>query len=149
MSENQGNQTIIANGQLVKGLSFFREDVDLQKTNDNAQSKIDVSLSVNFKTLSQDVYEVTLETIIKATNSDKEIFNLELDYAGIFTIKNFNKEQQEQILNIHCPTMLFPFARRVLADVTRDGLFPPLMLEPVDFANLYKQKLDQQQAIKN
>jgi preprotein translocase subunit SecB len=151
MTDNQTTQQpmISANGQLIKGLTFFREEILLDDTTENTQPKIDITLNLNNKALKEDVHEVTLEIIAKASLNERELFNVERDYAGIFTIKHFNPEQQEQILHIHCPTLIFPFARRVLADTTREAGFFPLMLDPVDFASLYNQKKEQQQAIKN
>jgi len=145
MNNNQEDQQpmISANGQLIKGLSFIREEIILDNPNENTQPKIEIALNINNKILKEDVYEVTLKIIAKALLNERELFNIELDYAGIFTIKNFLPEQQEQVLSIHCPTLIFPFARRVLADITREAGFLPFMLDPIDFANLYKQKKEQ------
>lgn len=152
MTDNQTalQPVISANGQLIKGLSFFREEILLDNPNENIQPKIDITLNVNNKPLKEDIHEVTLEIVAKASLNERELFTIELDYAGIFTIKNLSSEQQDQVLNIHCPTLIFPFARRVLADTTREAGFFPLMIDPIDFAGLYNQKKEQaQQAIKN
>ena len=90
------------------------------------------------------MYEVALKITAKATSESNVLFITELSYAGLFTLNNVNEEQKELVLLIHCPTILFPFARRVLADATRDGGFQPLMLEPIDFAALYQQRKAQE-----
>ena len=73
---------------------------------------------------------------------NKETFILELEYSGIFMVKNVPDESLQPLLLIECPRMLFPFLRRVVADLTRDGGFPPLMLDPIDFAGLYRSQLE-------
>jgi preprotein translocase subunit SecB len=88
-------------------------------------------------------------TVPKALHEDKSLFLIELEYAGLFSIKNVEKEEQkEQILLIYCPNIIFPFAKRVIADVTRDASFQPLMINPIDFAALYMQQKKQQEAEK-
>ena len=88
----------------------------------------------------QDRYEVNLKLRITAKSDDRPIFLLELQYAGLFSIVNAPPEFAQQFLMIEAPHLLFPFARRVVADVTRDGGMPPLMIEPIDFATLYRAR---------
>jgi preprotein translocase subunit SecB len=73
------------------------------------------------------------------------VFVLELAYGGVFVMANIPQESLQPLLLIECPRLLFPFVRRVVADVTRDGGFPPLMLDPIDFVSLYRQRLAQAQ----
>ena len=77
----------------------------------------------------------------KASRDETVIFIAELAYGGLFQMANVGTVEREPFLLIECPRLLFPFARRVLGDVTRDGNFPPLMLDPVDFAGLYRAQL--------
>jgi len=90
--------------------------------------------------LPDSVYEVTLQITTKASVEADSLFVVELAYAGLFTLTNIPEDQRELVLLIHCPSILFPFARRVLSDATRDGGFQPLMLDPIDFSALYQQR---------
>ena len=133
-------------GQFIRDMSF--ENILSQKPVDGkVQPDIQVQVSIDAKKRTEPQYEVM--TKFKITSKNKEggetLFVMELDYAGIFSIEGVPQEQLHPFLLIECPRILFPFARRILSDATRDGGFPPLMLEPVDFAALYRQQLAQQQ----
>ena len=80
----------------------------------------------------------------KAENKIGVIYELEVAYGGIYQIENMPKETLDPFLNINCPFLLFPFLRRLVADITREGGFPPLLLDPIDFAKLYEQRGAQQ-----
>ena len=108
------------------------------------QPQIDVQFNIGSQVVADDVYEVVLKTDAKATVGDKVAFQVELLYAGLFGIRNVPEDQIQPFLLAEAPRLLFPFARRVIADTTRDGNFPPLMLEPIDFGALYMQQLQQQ-----
>jgi preprotein translocase subunit SecB len=84
-----------------------------------------------------------MKLVIDSSSKDKKtkLFLLELDYGGIFHIEGIPDDQLHPFLLIECPRMLFPFARRIVSDVTRDGGFPPLNLENIDFVQLYRQEL--------
>jgi preprotein translocase subunit SecB len=88
-------------------------------------------------------YQVSMKLVIDSSSKDKQtkLFLLELDYGGIFHIEGIPDDQLHPFLLIECPRMLFPFARRIVSDVTRDGGFPPLNLENIDFVQLYRQEL--------
>jgi preprotein translocase subunit SecB len=133
------------NMQYVKDLSFENPNSpkSLLQIKDNPEINFQVDL--NAQKLNEDNYEVSLNLTAKAhSKDDKEfiIFITELVYAGLFTLKNIPQEKIEEVLLIQCPHILFPFARRIIADTTRDGGFPPLMMEPIDFASLYMNKLE-------
>ena len=108
--------------------------------------KIDVAIEVKTRNAGNDVHEVSIRFRVTATRDNANIFLVELDYAGLFELRNFDDRTRDPVLMIECPRLLFPFARRVLADTTRDGGFPPLMLEPVDFSGIYRQQMAQQAA---
>ena len=93
-------------------------------------------------------YEVISKYNITSKNKDGDqtLFVLELEYAGLFLIENIADEQLHPFLMIECPRMVFPFVRRIVSDVTRDGGFPPLNLDSIDFVALYRQQLAQHQA---
>jgi len=132
-------------GQYVKDLSFENPNApDSLRQGD--QPQIDLSVDVNARALGEDMYEVALLMSAKAGRDDKAMFITELTYAGLFQIQNLDDRAREPFLLIECPRIIFPFARRILADATRDGGFPPLMLEPVDFAALYRRQLAQRDA---
>ena len=129
-------------GQYVKDISF--ESPNIRKLM-NAQAEsptLNLEMNVHPEDLGQNVHETTLGFKAKAESpSVGTIFELELEYAGLFRIENAPPEVLDQMLHIQCPIILFPFLRRIVADMTRDGgIMPPLMLDPVDFATLYMRK---------
>ncbi|OYU16281.1 MAG: protein-export chaperone SecB [Alphaproteobacteria bacterium PA4] len=128
--------------QYVKDLSFENPNApaSLQSTE---QPRIDVNVAVNAKRGSDNVFEVELKISAKAVTGDTTAFVVELLYAGLFGLANVPEEALEPFLIIEAPRIIFPFARRIIADAVRDGGFPPLMLDPIDFASLY---MAQQQA---
>ncbi len=129
-------------GQYVKDLSFENPNAP-DSLRQGAQPQIDLSVDVRARALGEDMFEVELLMSAKAGRDDKAMFITELTYAGLFQIQNLDDQAREPFLLIECPRIIFPFARRILADATRDGGFPPLMLEPVDFAALYRRQLSQ------
>ena len=96
--------------------------------------------------LSENEFEVTLSVEGKAENAGKVMFSFDLAYAGVFRIVNVPKENLHPLVMIECPRLLFPFAREIIATAVRDGGFPPLMLDPVDFVGLYRQNMERQAA---
>lgn len=142
--ETQAQVGILA--QYVKDLSFENPNApaSLQKLSE-AKPSIDVSVNVNARQIGEDVFEVDLKIVANAKHNEDPAFLTELLYSGLFGAKNLPAEALQPFLLIECPRILFPFARRVIADATRDGGFPPLLLEPIDFAGLYRQHQSQQQ----
>lgn len=132
--------------QYVKDLSFENPNApqSFQAMNQN-KPNIDVNVSVGAKKLSEDTYEVDLQTTINAKHGEENTFVIELVYAGLFGIKNLPEEALQPFLLVQAPMMLFPFARRVIADASRDGGFPPLLLDPIDFSALFQQSVSQAQ----
>ena len=110
------------------------------------QPQIDVQFNINASTVGDDVHEVVIHINVVAKAADKIAFQVELDYAGLFALRNIPEDQLQPFLLAEAPRLLFPFARRLVADVVRDGGFPPLMLEPIDFNGLYLQQVEMQQA---
>ncbi|MDA5192373.1 protein-export chaperone SecB [Govanella unica] len=133
--------------QYVKDLSFENPGApaSLQKLGE-VKPQIDVGVNVNARRVADDRFEVDLQITAKALQDNDPAFLVELLYSGIFAAVNMPDEALQPFLLIECPRILFPFARRIIADVTRDGGFPPLLLEPIDFATLYRQHLAQAQA---
>ena len=133
-------------GQFVRELSF--ENIAAQKAV-NAQVQPDIQVQVALdarKREAEDQYDVIMKLKIESkTREDapQSIFLLELEYGGIFKVENVAAEQLHPFLLIECPRMLFPFVRRIVSDVTRDGGYPPLNLDTIDFLALYRQQLAQ------
>ena len=131
-------------GQYIRDFSF--ENIVAQK-GVNGEVAPDVQVQVNLDAKKRSVenqYEVICKFKVESRNKTEDrspLFLLELEYGGIFLIENVPEEQLHPFLLIECPRMLFPFVRRIVSDVTRDGGFPPLNLDNVDFVALYRQEL--------
>jgi preprotein translocase subunit SecB len=125
--------------QYVKDLSFENPNAP-NSFQEKESPKIDVSIDVRARRVGDEHYEVELKFAVKASHSETTAFVAELLYGGLFGIRNVPEEHLEALCLIECPRLLFPFARRILADATRDGGFPPLMLDPIDFVALYQQR---------
>lgn len=134
------SQSFVVKGQYIKDLSFENPHAphSLLMMNEHKPA-IDVSVDIRAQKLQDDVYELTLHIVARATANSSTLFLVDLAYAGIFQLSNIPEEQIQPLIMIECPFVLFPFARRVIADMTRDGGFPPLMLDPIDFKALYIQ----------
>jgi preprotein translocase subunit SecB len=125
-------------GQYIKDLSFENPHAP-HSLMTAAKPSIEVNVDIKAQKLQNNVYEMTLHLVTRAIADSNTIFLVDLSYAGIFHVNNIPEERIEPLIMIDCPFVLFPFARRVIADVTRDGGFPPLMLDPIDFHALYVQ----------
>ncbi|PCI33100.1 MAG: protein-export chaperone SecB [Alphaproteobacteria bacterium] len=138
---NEGVQIGII-GQYIKDLSFENPTPaqTLQRLS-KEQPAMDINVNLNARGVGEDVYEVDLKITTTAKVGDDTAFVTELVYSGLFAAKNLPENTLQPFLMIEAPRMLFPFARRIIADVTRDGGFPPLMLEPIDFGALYQQQM--------
>lgn len=132
--------------QYVKDLSFENPGAPQALTAAGARPQIGVRVNVTTHALEGDRHEVVLHVNAEAKTGDQATFVLELAYAGVFGLSNVPQETAQPVLLIECPRLLFPFARRVVADVTRDGGFPPLMIEPIDFLGLFRRRLQQAQS---
>ena len=128
--------------QYVKDLSFENPNAPAVYQW-QVQPQIDVQFNISSAKVADDIYEVVLKTEVRASGDQGVAFAVELSYAGLFGIRNVPEEQIQPFCYAEAPRLIFPFARRVLADAVRDGGFPPLMLEPIDFAGLYMQQAQQ------
>ena len=103
-------------------------------------------MNVNANPISDTEFDVNL-TITAKAGADKDVlFNVELVYGGVFRIQGFPKEHTLPLLFIECPRLLFPFARQIIAEATRNGGFPPLMIDPIDFAQMFQARMAEEQA---
>ena len=128
--------------QYVRDLSFENPNAPASLTAGRAPA-IEVGVDVRARPLGEDRYEIELKLGATARHDDRVAFVVELVYAGLFAIRNVPQESMQAVCLIEGPRMLFPFARRVLADATRDGGFPPLLLDPIDFVALFRQSQEQ------
>ncbi len=129
--------------QYVKDFSFENPGAPQSLMPRQSQPKIDVSINVGVKRNSTTDLEVSLKLDAKAKdgNTEEILFAAELDYCGLFRLSNVPENQVGALAMVECPRLLFPFARQVIADATRNGGFPPLLLEPFDFVALYRERL--------
>ena len=129
----------------VKNLSFENPNIRKLMAAQVDPPDISVEVSVTADKIDKDVYETSIMFKASATNNIGTIYVLETDYAGMLKIDNVPEQALEPFLLISGPTMLFPFLRRLVADVTREGGFPPLMLDPIDFAGLYFRRKQEEE----
>ena len=130
--------------QYIKDFSFENPNAP-RSLQINQQPEIGLQIHVNANPISATDIEVELKIEGKAELEKSTVFAFDLLYAGIFRIQNVPQNSLPPLVMIECPRLLFPFAREIVASATRNGGFPPLMIDPVDFVNLYRQKLAQMQ----
>ncbi len=130
--------------QYTKDLSFENPNAPASLGQQQQQPSINIQINVGANAMAENDFEVVLSIEGKAENSGTVLFSFELAYAGIFKIQNVAKENLHPLVMIECPRLLFPFAREIIATAVRDGGFPPLMLDPVDFVGLYRQNMARQ-----
>jgi preprotein translocase subunit SecB len=129
--------------QYVKDFSFENPNAPRSLMASQEQPQIGIQINVNAAPVSDTDIEVVLRLEGKAENSTGLLFNFELEFAGVFRIRNVPQESLNAIVLIECPRLLFPFAREIIATSVRNGGFPPLLLDPVDFVSLYRQRMAQ------
>jgi preprotein translocase subunit SecB len=133
--------------QFVRDLSFENPRAPETLRAGAPQPQIDLGVEMNARGREDGFFEVDLKLTARAHREDGPMFVVELLYGGVFQVEGVPAEDVEPVLLIECPRYLFPFARRIIADVTADGGFPPFMLDPIDFAGVYaarKAEQDQQ-----
>ncbi|MGE5510688.1 MAG: protein-export chaperone SecB [Bacteroidota bacterium] len=130
-------------GQYVKDLSFENPNVTKLLAGAPENPNLSLEINVNATKVSADVYESAISFNAKATSKVGVIYEFEMVYAGLFKIENIPPPALEPMLLVNCPMLLFPFLRRIVADLTREAGFPPLLLDPVDFGALYVRKKEQ------
>lgn len=149
MSDTTAPQAAVAlpiqiHAQYVKDLSFENPRAPSSLQPQNEPPRIEVNVDVQAaKVADNDVYEVTLRVNANGASAGEQLFLAELTYGGLFTLQGVPADSLHPVLLIECPRILFPFARAIIADVTRDGGFPPLLIQPVDFAAMYRQSAGQ------
>ena len=151
-------QPLVVNLQYVKDMSFEVPGAPAIFSTLRAAPNVSINLDVQAQRLdeNQDIYEVTLAIKASATDgaadqaaSPATVFIAELAYCGVFTLTGFPPDAVEPVLLVECPRLLFPYARNILADTTRDGGFPPVLLQPIDFVALWQARRAQAGAAGN
>jgi preprotein translocase subunit SecB len=148
-AENPERQTQIQAkivNQYIKDLSFENPNIRKLITSPGEQPNLKVEVNVGAQRIENDLFETSIELKASATNNLGTIYILEAVYAGLMKIESIPEEALEPFLLISGPTMIFPFLRRLVADVTREGGFPPLLLDPIDFGGLYVRRQQQEHA---
>jgi preprotein translocase subunit SecB len=148
-----GDPTLAPGGPQVRVLTQFVRDLSFENPrapeslrSSGTQPNIEIGVEMNARTRTDDLYEVDLKLSAAAHVNNEAIFVVELVYGGLFQVTGVPEENMEPLLLIECPRFLFPFARRVVADLTAEGGFPPFMLDPIDFAAIYTARRAQAQA---
>lgn len=126
--------------QYIRDLSFESPHAPESLRGGPVQPQVDLGVELNARGRPDGFYEVELKLSAKASRDNQPVFVVELLYAGLFQIVGITGPDLEAVLMIECPRYLFPFARRVVADMTGEGGFPPFMLEPIDFAGIYASR---------
>jgi preprotein translocase subunit SecB len=135
----QPNLGLVA--QYVKDLSFENPGAPASLRGRTTQPSINISIGINTNPMANNEFETELRIDARASDGQAVLFALELVYAGTFRHANIPTESLRPLAMIECPRLLFPFARQVVAEVSRNGGFPPLLIDPVDFATMYRQNL--------
>jgi preprotein translocase subunit SecB len=138
-------------GQYIKDLSFEAPDTARLFRGPGKNPNLQLNFNVQVSDLKEAAYEVALTLEGEARSEEGLLYKIELVYAGAFVLRNLPQEAIHPVLFIECPALLFPFARRLAADLTREGGFPPLLLDPIDFGGLYRRRIEmgQQPSIMN
>ncbi|BDV37770.1 protein-export protein SecB [Methylocystis bryophila] len=138
--QGSGAPALNALGQYLKDLSFENPNAPRSLAPPDTPPNIQVQVNVDAKQLAPTDFEVSLKLDAKAGEGANVLFKLDLEYAGVFRLTNIPQEQVHPIVMIECPRLLFPYVRQIVSDATRDGGFPALFLDPIDFVGLYQQK---------
>jgi preprotein translocase subunit SecB len=131
--------------QYVKDLSFENPNAPRSLTPTGQQPTLNVQVNVDAKPMNETDAEVTLRLEGKAEAQGAVLFSFELVFGGIFRVQNVPADSMQAVVLIECPRLLFPFAREIIATAVRNGGFPPLLLDPIDFVALYRQRMAQAQ----
>ena len=139
-------QQLIINAQYVKDFSFENPRAPQSLIQPTTQPSVDINVDVKAQNLGPEVFEVILTINATARAQDEPVFLVELAYGTVVTVKNTPAEMLAPLILIETPRIAFPFARAIIANATRDGGFPPLMINPIDFAELLRHQQAQAQA---
>ena len=135
-------------GPMLRVLAQYTKDSSFENPNapDSLRTgqeppRIDINIEIGRQMLDEDAVEVTLILKASAMRGEQTVFIAELEYAGLFAFQGVGVEEIQPMILIECPRLLFPFARQIMADMTQNGGFPPIMLEPPDFAAMFREEM--------
>ena len=134
--QNATAATFTINAQYVKDLSFENPNIPGLLTLE-AEPSVEMNIDVKGSNLDNDFYEVVLTLSCKGTSGETTLFVAELSYGSLISLNDVPEEQIQRILFVECPILMFPFARNIIADATRDGGYPPILMQPVDFQAIF------------
>jgi len=160
MTEEKGNNSAAEeNNPVFRMQKMYIKDFSFENPNapgvfqaPNQEPKVEVNLKLSNKKLDDNHYEVALEItakILDKGNNDRTMFILEIEHAAAFLMKNIPEEHQEMVLGVDCPTLLFPFTRQIVSQISVDGGFIPFLMEPINFMALYQNSKQQETAQQN
>jgi preprotein translocase subunit SecB len=132
--------------QYIKDLSFENPNVKKLLGSQVDKPNLRIEVNVNAEKMGDKIFESAIQFKAEAAGKEGIIYDLELTYAGLFQIDNMPEQALEPFLLVNCPTLVFPFLRRLVADLTREGGFPPLLLDPLDFAQIFMSRQQQKNA---
>ena len=136
---------LIINAQYLRDLSFENPRAPESLLAQNGPPEVAIEVDVKARQLNDELFEAVLSIKVEARQGNEVAFLVELDYGGVLTIRNAGQELLAALILIEAPRMLFPFARAIIAEATRDGGFPPLLINPIDFAELQRRKASEAQ----
>ena len=136
--QNATAATFTINAQYVKDLSFENPNIPGLLTLE-AEPSVEMNIDVKGSNLDNDFYEVVLTLSCKGSSGETTLFVAELSYASLISLNDVPEEQIQRILFVECPILMFPFARNIIADATRDGGYPPILMQPVDFQAIFNK----------
>ena len=140
------DRRILVHAQYIKDLSFENPNAPRVLIEGSTQPDVEITVNVGAQLISEDQYEVTLNLAAKASSKQTTLFLVDLTYAGLVTPEGAETDEINPLIMIEAPRLLFPFARAIISDATRDGGFMPLNIQPVDFVAVYQHNLAQQAA---
>ena len=141
----QAMRQLIMHAQYIKDLSFENPNAPNVLTENTAQPDVEIGVNVGAKMIGEGQFEVLLNLTAKAKAEDTALFLVDLTYAGVVSAPNTPEDELNPLIMIEAPRLLFPFARAIVSDMTRDGGFMPLNIQPVDFVAVYQHNLARQQ----
>ena len=133
-------------GQYIKDLSFENPNANKLISGPGENPNLKIEVNVGAERVGNDMFESLINFKAHATNKAGTIYDMEVVYAGLFRIQNIPEQALEPFLLINCPSVIFPFLRRIVADISREGDFPPLLLDPIDFAALFMRRQEERAA---
>ena len=148
-AEDRAPRQIVVHAQYIKDLSFENPNAPDILIDPPAQPDVEIGVNVGARGLNGEQYEVTLMLSAKAKSEDKTLFLAELSYCAIVSAPGVNRETLNPLIMIEAPRLVFPFARAIVSDMTRDGGFMPLSIQPIDFVAVYQSNMEAQKASGN